>query len=84
MYSFTKDELARLYSCRLFKGGDSESDYATHIREFRLAATQSNKQGVRLSAIIFGHPLPSAYWRAEVVKMMNDAAFDPYSGIHVG
>ncbi|MCP4503547.1 MAG: hypothetical protein GY822_26750 [Deltaproteobacteria bacterium] len=80
MYEFRKESTTHSYVCRLSRGGNADDDFAKHIEELRIAVHEAQQQDIRLASVVmlpFGHPIPSAKWRAAVSKFMTEEGFDP-------
>jgi hypothetical protein len=68
------------YACRFTPGGDSDADYAEHMRVEQEVAERAHVSGARLAIIIGqdrGYPAPNASLRKKIAAMTSMPTFRP-------
>ena len=80
MYQDFFDGSEWTYACRFSAGGDSDEDYAQHLRAMREVAGRAEESKKRLAIVICqerGFPAPNSSWRKKVAEMTALPSFWP-------
>ncbi len=80
MYQDRFDDSEWTHACRFSVGGDSDEDYALHLRTMKEVASLAEASKKRLAIVICqepGFPAPDSSWRKKVAEMTASPSFRP-------
>jgi hypothetical protein len=80
MYQDRFDDGEWTYACRFTPEGDSDADYAQHVRGMKEVAVRAESASQRLAILICqepGFPAPNSGWRKKVAEMTASPSFRP-------